>query len=316
MSDWSTLLTTYKEKQTMTISQQDYSLMLPRFDYLAPKTINEVCLLLSKYGDKVKIMSGGTDLLVSMRQKKIKPGYVINIKGIPKLDYIHYSQKEGLRIGALATLHSIAISRVIGERFGLLRTACHKIGTPQVRNMGTIGGNICNGGPSQDSVPSLLVLGARLKLVSLQQERIVPIDEFFIGPFQTAIDQMELLTEIQIPTPPPGSATCYKWLSKRNEIDETLVGVAVLMKADSADNVCRDIKIGLCSVSPTPIRATRAEQMLQGQKIESKTIELASRVAAEETSPRSRAQYRRQMTSFLVKRAIIDVCQKIKQSDR
>jgi CO/xanthine dehydrogenase FAD-binding subunit len=298
----------------MTISKQAYSLMLPRFDYLAPKTINEACILLSKYGDKSKIMSGGTDLLVSMRQKKITPGYVINIKGIPKLNYIHYSQEEGLRIGALASLHSIATSRAIGERFELLRTACDKIGTPQVRNMGTIGGNICNGGPSQDSVPSLLVLDARLKVVSLQRERIVPIDEFFIGPFKTALYHTELLTEIQIPTPPPGSATCYQWLNKLNEVDETLVGVAVLMTADSSGNVCQDIKIGLCSVAPTPIRATRAEQTLQGQKIESKTIELAAGVAAEETSPRSRAQYRRQMTSVLVKRAIFDVWQNIKQS--
>ena len=298
----------------MTISPPDYLLRLPRFDYLAPKTINEACLLLSKYEGRAKIIAGGTDLLVSMRQKKITPGYVVNIKGIPKLDYIRYSQERGLRIGTLATLQSIVASAIIKERFGLLWTSCNKIGTPQVRNMGTIGGNICNGGPSQDSIPSLLVLGARLKVVSLQRERIVPIDEFFIGPFQTAFDQTELLTEIQIPTPPPGSAGCYQWLNKLNEVDETLVGVAVLMTADSTGNVCRDIKIGLCSVAPTPIRATRAERMLRGQKIESKAIELAARVAAEETSPHSRAQYRRQMTSVLVTRAIAHVWQKIKQS--
>ncbi len=298
----------------MTTSQQDYLLRLPRFDYLAPKTINEACLLLSKYEGTAKIMAGGTDLLVSVKQKKITPSYVVNIKGIPKLDYIHYNQKKGLRIGTLVTLQSIAISPIIREKFGLLQTACNKIGMPQVRNMGTIGGNICNGGPSQDSLPSLLVLGARLKVVSLQRERIVPIDEFFIGPFQTALDQTELLTEIQIPTPPPGSAGCYRWLSKLNEVDETLVGVAVLMTADSTGKVCRDIKIGLGSVAPTPIRATQAEKMLRGKKIESKTIELTARVAAEETSPRSRAQYRRQMTSILVKQAIVEVWQKVKQS--
>jgi CO/xanthine dehydrogenase FAD-binding subunit len=298
----------------MTNLQRDYLLRLPRFDYLAPNTINEACLLLYKYGGKAKLMAGGTDLLVTMKQKKLIPSYVVNIKGIPNLDYIHYSQEEGLRIGALATLHSIASSPIIGEKFGLLQTACNKIGTPQVRNMGTIGGNICNGGPSQDSVPALLVLNARLKVVSLQQERIVPIGEFFVGPFQTALDQMELLTEIQIPTPPPKSAACYQWINKLNEIDETLVGVAILMTADSTGNVCRDVKIGLCSVSPNPIRAIRSEQILKGKDIESKIIELAARVAAEETSPRSRAQYRRQMTSVLVKRAVIDVWQKIKQS--
>jgi len=298
----------------MTTSQQDYLLMLPRFDYLAPKTVNEACLLLSKYEGKAKIMAGGTDLLVSMRQKKITPSYVVNIKGIPKLDYIRYSQERGLRIGALATLQSIAASAIIKERFGLLWTGCNKIGTPQVRNMGTIGGNVCNGGPSQDSIPPLLVLGSKLKVANLQGERIVPIDEFFIRPFQTALDQTELLTEIRIPTPPPRSASCYQWLSKLNEVDETLVGVAVLMTADSTGNICRDIKIGLCSVAPIPIRATRAEQMLRGQKIESKAIELTARVAAEETSPRSRAGYRRHMTNVLVKRAVVEVWQKIKQS--
>ena len=297
----------------MITSQQDYLLRLPRFDYLAPKTITEACRLLSQYGGIAKIMAGGTDLLVSMRQKKITPSYVVNIKGIPKLDYIHYSQKHGLRIGALATLQSIAASPVIREKFALLKTACNKIGTPQVRNMGTIGGNICNGGPSQDSLPSLLVLGAKLKVVSLQRERIVPVDEFFIGPFHTALDSSELLTEIHIPTPPPRSASCYQWLSKLNEVDETLVGVAVLMTTDSTNNVCRDIKIALCSVAPTPIRATQAEKVLRGQRIESKTIELAARVAAKETSPRSRSQYRRQMTRILVKRAIVDVWQKVKQ---
>jgi CO/xanthine dehydrogenase FAD-binding subunit len=294
--------------------QPDYWLRLPRFDYLSPRTVGEACRLLAEYEGRAKIMAGGTDLLVSMKQQKITPGYIINIKGIPELDYISYSQEHGLRIGALATLQSVAASPVIRERFGLLGTAVNKIGTPQVRNMGTIGGNISNGGPSQDSLPGLLVLDARLKVVSLERERIVPIDEFFIGPFQTALGPAELLTEIQIPAPPPGSAGCYQWLSKLNEVDETLVGVAVLLMTDAAGDVCRDIKIGLGSVAPTPLRAVRAEEALQGRKIESEAIALAARAAAEATSPRSRAEYRRQMTSVLVERALVDVWQQAKQS--
>jgi len=292
----------------------DYLPRLPRFDYLAPKTIKEACSLLSKYKGITKVIAGGTDLLVSMKQKKINPHYVVNIKGIPELDYIHYSQESGLKIGALATLQSIASSPIIRDKFGLLATACNKIGIPQVRNMGTIGGNICNGGPSQDSIPSLLVLNAQLKLVSLQATRIVPINKFFIGPFQTALSKVELLTEIEIPTPPPRSDGCYQWFTKITEVDETLVGVAVLMTLDSTGSVCKDIKIGLCSVAPTPIRAKQAEQILQGQKMGSKTIEQAARVADEETRPRSRADYRRQMTSVLVKRAVNEVWQKIKQT--
>jgi len=289
----------------------DYLPTLSSFDYLAPKTIKEACTLFSKYKGKAKVIAGGTDLLLSMKRRKISPQYVVSIKGIPELDYIYYSHEDGLKIGATATLQSIASFPIIKDKFGLLGTACNKIGIPQVRNMGTIGGNICNAGPSQDAIPALLVLDAKLKLVSLQSERVVSIDKFFTGPFQTVLDKAELLTEIQIPTPPPRTDGCYQWLTKITEADESLVGVAVLMTLDT-DSICKDIKIGLCSVAPTPMRARRAEEMLRGKKLESKIIEQTAQVAAEETRPRSRADYRRQMTSVLVKRVINEVWQKIK----
>ena len=296
----------------MSTSNLGYLLTLPRFNYLAPKTIDEACSLLDKYGGAARVIAGGTDLLVSMKKREISPQYIINIKAIPELDYIHYSHEDGLKIGALATLQSVASSSIVKDKFGLLATACKKVGTPQVRNMGTIGGNICNGGPSQDTVPSLLVLEAKLKLVSLQGERVVPVDSFFISPFQTALNQAELLTEIQIPTPPPRSNGCYQWLTKITAVDETLVGVAVLVTSDSAGGLCKDIRIGLCSVAPVPIRARQAEELLRGKKIEADLIEQVAQVAADETRPRSRANYRRRMTSLLVKRAINEAWQSIR----
>ena len=291
----------------MVISNLEYLPALSSFNYLAPKTIEEACSLLSKYEGRAKVIAGGTDLLVSMKKRQINPQYLVNIKDIPGLDYIHYSEENGLKIGALATLSSIAGSPIIKDKFGLLATTCNKIGIPQVRNMGTIGGNICNGGPSQDSIPSLLALDARLKVVGLRGEK------FFTGPFQTALDKAELLTEIQIPSPPPGSDGCYQWLTKITEADETLVGVAVLMTLDTKDSICKDIKIGLCSVAPVPIRARRAEEVLRGKKLENRIIEQVAQVAAEETSPRSRADYRRQMTGVLVKRAINEVWQNVRR---
>jgi carbon-monoxide dehydrogenase medium subunit len=296
----------------MAISNLDYLPTLSSFDYLAPKTIEEACSLLSKYKGRAKVIAGGTDLLISMKKRQISPRYVVSIKGIPDLNYIHYNKERGLKIGALATLQSIASSPIIKEKFGPMATACNKIGIPQVRNMGTIGGNICNAGPSQDSIPALLVLDAKLKLVGLQSERIVAVDKFFTGPFQTALGEAELLTEIQIPAPSPRSYGCYQWLTKITEADETLVGVAVLITVDSTASLCKDIKIGLCSVSPIPIRARQAEEMLRGEKLESKIIEQAAQAAAEETRPRSRADYRRQLTSVLVKRAVNEVWQRIK----
>lgn len=286
--------------------------VLKPFEYFEPRTVEETIQILSTYGAKAKVLAGGTDLLILMKREEISPQYIVNIKNIPELDYIHYSQKDDLKIGALTTHQSIADSSVIRDKFGLLATACSKVGGFQIRNMGTIGGNICRAGPSQDTIPSLLVLDAKLKLISLQSERVVPINEFFIAPFQTVLSETELLTEIQIPNPPPRSAGCYQWLTKTTTVDETLVGVAVLMTSEPASGLCKDIRIGLCSVAPTPIRARQAEELLRGKKLEDKLVEQVAQAAADETLPRSRADYRRRLTRVLVKRAISEAWQRIK----
>lgn len=285
---------------------------LKLFEYLEPKTVKEAVQNLSEHGAKAKALAGGTDLVVSLRKRLLNPQYIVYIKSIPGLDYIKYNQGDGLRIGAMVTHESIAESPIIREKFGLLATACGEVGTPQIRNMGTIGGNICMAGPSQDTPPALLALDARLRLVGPSGERTVPIDEFFIAPFETILGQAEILTEIQIPSLPAASAGCYQWITKMSTVDETLVGVAVVMTAGSADGICKDIKIGLCSVAPTSIRARRAEELLRGSKIEDKLVEKVAQVAADETAPRSRADYRRKMTGILVKRAINETWRKIR----
>ena len=286
--------------------------VLKPFEYIEARTIEEAVQALSTHGSKAKVLAGGTDLLVSLKREQLTPQYVVYINDIPNLDYIQYDEKDGLKIGALATHSAIAESPIIRDKFGLLATACNKVGNPHIRNMGTIGGNLCQAGPSQDTPPVLLVLDARLKLVSLKGERVVPIDEFFIAPFKTALNEAELITEIQVPPPPPRSAGCYKWATKITEVDETLVGVAVLMSSESAGGACNEIKIGLCSVAPTSIRARQAEELLRGKVIEEKLVEEAAQVAAEEASPRSRADYRRLMTRVLVRQAVDEVWQKIK----
>jgi len=288
------------------------SRVLKPFECFEPRTVEEAVRLLSIHGTKAKVLAGGTDLLVSMKRGKLSPKYVIYIRGIPDQDYIDSSQEDGLKIGALTTHQSIADSPIIREKFGLLATACNKVGNPQVRNMGTIGGNICKAGPSQDTTAPLLVLDAKLRLVSLNGERILPVDKFFIAPFKTALNETELVTEIQIPTLPPRSAGCYLWRTKITASDETLVGVAVLMTSDSTGGLCQNIKIGLCSVAPTPIRARRAEELLRGKKLDDRLVEQVAQIAADETRPRSRADYRRLMTKVLVKQAINEVWQKVK----
>jgi len=295
-------------------SSLGYLLILPRFEYSAPRTVEEACSLLSQYKGKAVVLAGGTDVLVEMKKRHIGPEYLIGIKSIPELDYIRYEEEDGLKIGALVTIQSVADSDVVRERFGLLATACKKIGTPQVRNVATLAGNVCMAGPSQDTPPVLLALGAQLKLVSIRGQRVVAMDEFYTGPFQNVLEEGELLTEIRIPTLPARSAGCYLWITKATEVCETLAGVAVVMTGDSTGESCEDIKIGLCSVAPTPLRARRAEEILRGNKIEDKAIERAAQVAAEEVMPRSRAEYRKRMTSVLTRGAIREVWQAIRET--
>jgi carbon-monoxide dehydrogenase medium subunit len=178
--------------------------------------------------------------------------------------------------------------------------------------MGTIGGNICMAGPSQDTQPVLLALGAKLTLTSLEGERVIPVEDFFIGPFKTAIMETELLTQIRVPPLTANTMGSYQWINKINAVDETLAGVAVVMKLGE-ESVCEDIKIGLCSVAPTPMRAFRAEEAIKGRRLESRLIKEAAEAAMEESKPRSRGAYRRRMVGILLTQTMNDVWQRIEE---
>ncbi len=280
---------------------------LPRFDYLAPKTIDEALSLLAQHKGKARLIAGGTDVVPQLKRRKIKPPqYIIDLKGIPGLDYIKYDAKNGLSIGALATIQAVEASPIIQEKFNVLFQAAESMASPQVRNRGTIAGNICNAVPSADSAIALLALEAKLKLVSPKGERTVNIEEFFTGPNQTVLDDQELLQEIQIPTPPPKSQGVFLKLGPRKAMDLAIVGVAVLV--DLKDGACRDIRIALEAVAPTPIRAKKAEAVLKGQTLDDNLIGKAAQTAAEESKPiddhRASAEYRREMVEVLVRRAI------------
>ncbi len=301
----------------MATSNLSYLMRLPRFDHLEPETIDEACSLLSKYKGKAKVIAGGTDLLISMKKRQISPQYVVNIKSIPDLDYIRYNQESGLKIGALATHQSIASSPIIKDKFGLLAIACNKIGTPQVRNMGTVGGNICMAAPSADTAPPLIALGARVKLVSSRGERIVALEEFLTGPGDTVLEADETLTEIQVPSLAPHAGGVYLRLSQRSTVDIAAVGVAASITLGE-DEICSDAKIVLGAVAPTPIRAKRAEDAIKGKKIEDDLLEETARLASEEARPisdvRSSANYRKEMVRVLTKRAIMQALEQAKSA--
>ncbi len=289
-----------------------YLSRMPKFVYHSANSLEEACSLLSEHRGDTKVKAGGTDLLPMMKQRTLTPHYVIGLKKIPNIDYIHYAESQGLRIGAMATHQTVADSPLVKGDFDVLATACDKVGTPQIRNMGTIGGNLCNAGPSADSTPPLLVLDATVKLLSSRGERLVTLEDFFVAPFQTALFDDELLVEIQIPKPPSRSAARYKWITKRSAVDETLVGVAALLALAPTSMICTEVRIALCSIAPVPLRAKKAENLLKGKKITAKLIDEAAQTAASETSPRSRAEYRKSMSAVLVKRALNEALEKIK----
>jgi len=279
----------------------------PKFEYLEARTVEEACSLLSQYKDKAKLIAGGTDLLVSMRRGKITPLYVINVKTIPNLDYIHYDG-DSLRIGALATLSEIESSPLIRDRFPIIADSAHQIGTPQVRNVGTIGGNLCNAAPSADMAPPLIGLGAKAKLKGPKGERAVALEEFFTGPGEPRLQIGEMLIEIQAPNPPPHTQGIYLKLPARTAIDLAVVGVAAVVTLDTKGANIVDTKIVLGAVAPTPIRARQAENVIRGKTINDGLIEEAAQIAAEEAKPisdvRGSASYRKEMVKVLTKGAI------------
>jgi CO/xanthine dehydrogenase FAD-binding subunit len=279
---------------------------LPRFDYFVPKTLDEALKFLNEYKSSARLLAGGTDLVPQLKKRELKtPAYVIDLKGISGLDEISYDG-EGLQIGPLATISSIAQSLEVQERYPMLVQAALGMASPQVRNRGTFAGNICNAVPSADSAPSLLALNAIVIIKSIRGERTIPIDQFFTGPRKTMLEADEMLVGITVPKPLPASRGVYLKLSPRHSMDLAIVGVAAV--GISENGVCKDIRIALGAVAPTPIRAPMAEAILQGKPITSALINEAAKNAITQCSPiddhRASQEYRCDMVYVLTKRAL------------
>jgi aerobic carbon-monoxide dehydrogenase medium subunit len=284
---------------------------MPRINYIRPGNIGELLDILSGNANgRYRVYAGGTDLIPKLKARTINPPEtIVDLKGIPGLDYIDYDDRHGLRIGALATIRSIETSPVVREKYPLLSQASASIASIQVRNRGTMAGNICNAVPSADSAPPLLSLEARLLCVSKKRERIININEFFTGPNKNALEPDEILREIQIPALHEDFRGVFIKLSPRSRMDLAVVNVAVLCLKEKGQ--FKDIRISLGAVAPTPIRAQKAERSLEGAKADDKAILNAAKTASAESRPiddhRASAEYRRMMVEVLVKRAIHNV---------
>jgi CO/xanthine dehydrogenase FAD-binding subunit len=284
---------------------------LPRVDYIRPKSIDDLLELLSdNHDERYRVYAGGTDLIPKLKARAISPPEaIVDLKGLPGMDYIDYDKNHGLRIGALTTIRSIETSPVVREKYPFLSQASASIASIQVRNRGTMAGNICNAVPSADSAPPLLSLEARLFCVSKKRERILNIDEFFTGPNRCALEPDEILREIQIPAMPEKGRGVFIKLSPRSRMDLAVVNVTVLFVKEKGQ--FKDVRISLGAVAPTPMRARKAERSLEGVKADDKAILNAAKIASAESKPiddhRASAEYRRMMVEVLVRRAIRQV---------
>jgi len=284
---------------------------MKKFEYFEPSTLEEAFSLLNKYDGEIKVLGGGTDLLVAMKERELTPPYIMNIKGIPGLDYIKYEEKGDLRIGALTTIRTIETSKVIREKFSVLAQAAGLLGSIQVRNRATIGGNLCNAAPSAETAPALIGLKAKMKLVSSKGERVVPLEEFFVGPGVTVLKKGEILSEIIVPFSPSYTKGVYIKYSPRKAMDIAVVGVAVVATLSTEEKVWEDVNIVLGAVAPTPLRARKAEEALRGKKISEDLVEKAGQLAYEEVCPisdvRASDDYRKEMVKVLVEKAIREI---------
>lgn len=278
----------------------------PSFEYLRPKTVPEAIALLQQHGDDAKILSGGQSLIPMMKLRIARPGFLIDINRISGLSYI---KEEGgfLKIGGLTREAEVEASSLVRSKYPLLLDTASVIADPQVRNLATVGGNLAHGDPANDHPATMIALGAQVVATGAKGERVIPIEDFFVSIFTTALQPDEILTEIRVPVPPPRSGGAY-FKVERKVGDFATAAVAVQLTLDDKGNV-QKFGIGLTNVGPTPIKARSAENFLNGKKPDDNNIAQAAQLAGKDAQPsadlRGPAEYKRGLIQELTKRALV-----------
>jgi CO/xanthine dehydrogenase FAD-binding subunit len=278
-----------------------------RFSYAMPKSIDEAISLMEGHGEQARYVAGGTDILVRIKEKKVLPDFLISLRHIPGMAYIDYEEATGLlRIGSMTTHRMLEKSPLIRERYPVLSDAADNIGSVQIRNVATLGGNIVNAVPSADGAIPLITLGAQIRMKGPKGEREMELVDFFIGPGQTLLEHGEVVLEFLVPKLRPLTGMAYFKHTRRAAMELPILGVAVLLSLEDDGVTCSEARIGLGVLAPTPMRALNAERIMQGKRVDDGLLEKAGKMAAEECkardSIRGEAWYRRAMVEVLVKR--------------
>jgi len=278
-----------------------------RFAYREAQTVQEAVEMM-RQEEGARIVAGATDVLIRWRQGVWKPRYVLNIKRIPGLDEVSYSPDTGLSLGTLVTVRTLERHPLIQAHYPALAQAATAFAGVQIRNLATVGGNVCNASPAGDTLPALLAYGAECRIVGAAGERLLPLEQFFLGPGQTALQPAELLVALRLPAPPPRTGALYVKHSPRSTMDIATVGVASVVSLAHQDGMCQEVKITLGAVAPTVVRAAAAEAVLRGHPVDAERIHQAAQAAVQAAHPlddiRGSAAHRRTVVVPLVQRTL------------
>lgn len=284
---------------------------IPKFQYHSPERLDEALALLAELDNALPLI-GGTDIMVAMRNGACTPDHIVDLNEVSELDYV--KEENGMIMIGATTTHAEVANSPIAVKITSLIDAVSRIGSPQIRNRGTITGNICNASPAADSAPPLLVHMTEVEIQSPDGKRSIPIADLFAGPKINSLKPGELLTEIRIPVPPEGSASSFKRIGRRKAFTLSVVSSAAYIQMDG--EICTDAKVAFGSVAITPIRVPETERLLIGSKLDEETVKAASGTVYEAVKPitdvRGTADYRKDMCPVLMRRAIEQCLERIR----
>ena len=278
------------------------------FDYVAPKSAEEVVALLAGKNGDVRILAGGTDLIVQLREGRRQAKLVIDIKNIPELTQVTFDFKNGLHIGAAASCSQICSDANVNKHYAGLVDGIHLIGGVQIQSRASVGGNLCNASPAADSIPALIVHEAVCNIVGSNGSRTMPVELFCVSPGINALETGEFLSSINVPPPQPNSGAGYLRFIPRNEMDIAEVGAGASVVLDKDGKKFVSARIALGAVAPTPLLASEAGAFLSGKEVTRENVKEAARMAQEIAKPisdlRGTAEHRKHLVAVLVERAL------------
>ena len=278
------------------------------FDYAAPGALDDAVRLLSEHGKRARVLAGGTDIIVQLRERLRDAELVVDIKKIPELSELDFTAEHGLRLGASVPCYKIYGDEAIAAAYPALADSTRIIGGWQIQSRASVGGNLCNASPAADSIPSLIALQATAHIAGPAGRRTLPVDEFCVAPGKNALQPGELLVALTFPPPAQHGGSAYQRFIPRNEMDIAVAGAASWVKLDDAGEHIKQARIALAAVAPTPVFAAAASQWLEGQPATDESFaeagEIAKQVAAPISDMRGTAEYRVHLVGVLTKRTL------------